>query len=161
MMTLTRKSDYALLALVHLYREGNRVCSAREIADAYEVPVPILMNILKRLCRAGMVASTRGARGGYRLALEARDITLYMVISAIEGPVGLFQCARRNGQVLASNCGRQPVCPMSSPARRVSERLRALLEEFTLEQMADEVAELRGNDGDEPEPAGVSRVSGS
>ncbi len=143
MLSLTRKSDYALVALTHLARSGDAVSSAREIADAYRIPLPILMNILKTLSRSGIVTSVRGARGGYRLALAAADVSLHMVIEAIEGPVHLFPCSQHSGGE-GSCCERQRWCPVTIPARKVSGRLQEFLEGVSLAEIAGEPAEKPG-----------------
>ncbi|MEW6250870.1 MAG: Rrf2 family transcriptional regulator, partial [Planctomycetota bacterium] len=62
MLTLTRKTEYALIAVCHLTRVGQKVVSARDIAEEHSVPLPLLMNVLKRLNRTGHVNSVRGAR---------------------------------------------------------------------------------------------------
>ena len=92
MLSLSKKSDYAFNALVHLARNPDRVSSAREISDLYDLPLPIITNILKTLTRAGLVTSTRGARGGYELASPAGEITLYDLLRATEGPYRFVRC---------------------------------------------------------------------
>lgn len=137
MLALTRKSDYALVALSHLARHNGNVSSAREISDIYRVPLPILMNILKTLTRHRMIESVRGARGGYRLALLPREITLQMVVHAMEGPVRLFPCASGSDGA-AGTCTQESWCPIAGPAKRVSGRLQEFLGGVTLEEIADE-----------------------
>jgi Rrf2 family protein len=137
MLALTRKSDYALVALTHLAQETGRVASAREIADLYRVPLPILMNILKTLAREGMISSVRGARGGYKLARNPRDISLRMVVRAIEGPVQLFQCASASKHDSPKECDQEHWCPITGPARAVNGRLQEFLEEVSLEELAE------------------------
>jgi len=138
MLALTRKSDYALVALSHLARCGERLSSAREIADNYRIPLPILMNILKTLSRHGMVASVRGARGGYRLGLEPRQISLHMVVQAMEGPVNLFACAHEGTHGMARGCDMAHWCPITASARVVSNRLESFLRGVTLAEIAAE-----------------------
>jgi Rrf2 family protein len=137
MLALTRKSDYALVALSHLARRNGSVSSAREIADIYHVPLPILMNILKTLTRHGMIESVRGAHGGYRLALVPREISLRMVVNAMEGPVRLFPCAS-SADGAAGACTQENWCPIAGPAKRVSGRLQEFLGGVTLEEIAEE-----------------------
>src|SRR5580765_7307117 len=62
MLTLTRKTDYALIALAFLAERGGRTASARQIAADRGLPVPILMNILKELHRCGILKSSRGTK---------------------------------------------------------------------------------------------------
>ena len=89
MLSLTRKTEYALIALSHLASEPNRLASARGIADIYRIPLPVLTNVLKTLNRCELIKSERGARGGYRLAQEPKDISLASLIRAVEGPIRL------------------------------------------------------------------------
>ena len=91
------------------------------------------MNVLKTLAKQGLVTSTRGAHGGYKLAREPEQITLKNVIEAIEGPVMLFQCSRgKRSPDSVKGCDRQDVCPISIPARKVANRMRDFLDGVTL-----------------------------
>jgi Rrf2 family cysteine metabolism transcriptional repressor len=85
-MKLTSQSEYALLALVFLARQSeSTVTPADKIAKAQEIPTKFLEQILIVLRRSGFVKSTKGMRGGYRLARAAKDITLAEVIRLFEG----------------------------------------------------------------------------
>lgn len=137
MLSLTRKSDYALVALTHLAQQPEALSSAREIADSYHIPLPILMNILKALSRQDMVTSVRGARGGYRLGLDPEQITLHMVVEAMEGPVHLFACAQ-DGDGGARGCEKTKWCPVSVSARTISQKLESFLKSVTLAEIAKE-----------------------
>src|SRR5690606_10453865 len=81
MLSLTRKTEYALIALFHLARESERVCTAREISARYHLPPALLMNVLKCLASGDLLLSTRGAKGGYRLALPPEAISLSAIIA--------------------------------------------------------------------------------
>lgn len=91
---LNRKTEYALVALARLAEQAakRQPVSAREIAEGYELPVPVMTNVMKALQRAGLIDSVRGAGGGYRLARDPQRITLGSVIESIEGPVHLTLC---------------------------------------------------------------------
>jgi Rrf2 family protein len=139
MLALTRKTEYALIALGHLARGARKVCSAREIADRYHMPLPVLVNILKALAHDGIVESVRGARGGYRLALDAVDISLKRMITALEGPVHLVPCtAAGPEQTIDSLCDIAHWCPVISPVRKVHELLAEFLERVTLAEIAED-----------------------
>ena len=87
-LSLTRKTDYALIAtgyLAHRRRAGLGPTSARTIAEAFDLPLPLLMNVLKALSQQGLVTSTRGAGGGYELAVEPAELDLLTVARAVEG----------------------------------------------------------------------------
>ncbi len=133
MLTLSRRCDYALIALTHLGRSPEDVSSAREIAHRYRVPLPLLMNILKQLTRQGIVSSVRGARGGYKLAQSAGDITMQRVLEAVDGPVRLVRCAdTAPGQ---ETCERVGLCPMRTTARKLHNRFSEFLDQVTLAEM--------------------------
>lgn len=92
--SLNRKTEYALVALARLaerWAEPEPIC-AREIAEVYELPVPVMTSVMKALQRAGLIDSVRGAGGGYMLAQTPQQITLAAVIESIEGPVHLTLC---------------------------------------------------------------------
>lgn len=81
MLSLSKKTDYALLALSHLTRIGTeRAASVREIAAQYDLPVELLAKILQKLAKAQLVVSTAGPTGGYRLARPAAEISIGAVI---------------------------------------------------------------------------------
>jgi Rrf2 family protein len=87
MLCLTRKTDYALIALSHLCERPGSIVSAREIAAAYDLPGALLMNILKTLQKRGILESIRGVRGGYRLVADLGRVSLYRFIESLEGKV--------------------------------------------------------------------------
>jgi len=136
-LALTKKTDYALIALCHLAGTSFRVVSAREMAEAHGVPLPILTNILKGLTRAGIVFSERGALGGYRLARPAESINLHELITAIEGPFQFVRCVSGESETGASSCELEQSCPIRSPAHKIRHRLIELLEAVSLSDLLD------------------------
>ncbi len=141
MFSLTKRTGYALVALSHLARlpEGE-LASAREIGERFGVPVPLLMNVLKRLAAAGYVASVRGVRGGYRLARPAVEISLADVVSAIEGPVALAECLADGDGRDGCRCQVLARCPLVGPLRKVHRRLQGVLADTTLAELAGQAA---------------------
>ncbi len=72
MLRLSKKADYALIAMKHLALRGDRgSSSAREIAELYDIPIELMAKVLQRLVRRGLLASHQGTRGGYQLARAA------------------------------------------------------------------------------------------
>ena len=87
-MRISAKTDYAVRAVVELAAAPDeRPVKSERIATAQEIPLRFLENILVQLRQAGIVASRRGAEGGYRLAQPAEAITVADVIRAIDGPL--------------------------------------------------------------------------
>lgn len=134
MLTLTRKTEYAMIAVCHLAHAGKKTVSARDIAEAHGMPLPLLMNVLKKLNRTGHVTSVRGAHGGYVLAVPPDEFTLEALIAAIEGPVHLVRCTNpdRNGR----RCTLPHPCPIQGAVREVHEKLRRFLAHVTVADLA-------------------------
>jgi Rrf2 family protein len=84
---VTAKADYAVRAVLELATADDGLVKGERIARAQNIPLKFLENILIDLRHAGIVHAQRGAEGGYRLARDARDVTLGDVIRAVEGPL--------------------------------------------------------------------------
>jgi Rrf2 family protein len=149
MLSLTRKTDYALIALAHMAQDPEGCCSAREIATRYRVPLPLLMNILKLLTRQGLAKSARGPHGGYTLSVPPGDITLYDVIRAVEGPVQLVQCVEHHHagppEGAGLRCGLIASCPVHSPIQLVHNKLVEFLSGVTLADVVQSAGCKRSN----------------
>lgn len=144
MLSLTRKSDYALVALSYLgqQRGQERAVSARRIADEYGLPLPVLMNVLKSLSHAGLITSTRGPQGGYALLEHPRKISILDVVHAIEGPVRVTMCSPDEGhpRVAGKSEACCPVagnCPVEGPIRRLNHQLQHFLATITLADLLE------------------------
>lgn len=135
MLSLTKKTEYALIAVSHLARQGpGKVVSARDIHEQHGVPLPLLMNVLKKLNHAGLVHSVRGARGGYSLARGPDRFSLTELIEAVEGPVQLVRCADLNKG--NRKCALTRACPIQRAVHRVHHRMRDFLNEVTIAEIA-------------------------
>lgn len=137
MLSMTKKSGYGLIALCYLadLEKGKRA-SARTIAEAYGIPVSLLMNVLKQLCAEGFVQSTRGAHGGYAITREPREMPLIDVMEALEGPVTLAACITNDSPEPANDaCDLLPNCPIAAPIYRVHQKIRNVLIDMTLEDI--------------------------
>ena len=86
-MRVSAKADYAIRAMVELAAAGDGPMKAERLAQAQEIPLKFLENILGDLRHAGIVRSQRGVEGGYWLARPAEEITVAEVIRAVEGPI--------------------------------------------------------------------------
>jgi Rrf2 family transcriptional regulator, cysteine metabolism repressor len=89
-MKISAKAEYACLAMLALARRRveDPPVRIREIAEEEEIPERYLVQILLQLKGAGLVESTRGASGGYRLSRPPQRISIHEVLTAIDGPVG-------------------------------------------------------------------------
>lgn len=86
MLCLSKKTEYALTALAYLAERSHRVSSAREIAEAHDLPLPLLMKILKCLQHHEILTSERGVRGGYRVVADLDVTTLFDLVAVMECP---------------------------------------------------------------------------
>lgn len=131
-MRLTAKSEYGLLALIDLATswEAGPV-SARDIAKNRDIPPAFLEQLLATLRREGLVTSMRGARGGFALARNPREITALDIVEALEGPLAPTVCDSQ------SVCGREGACAAEPVWTRVSTALRAVLADFDLASLAE------------------------
>ncbi|MFQ5806698.1 MAG: RrF2 family transcriptional regulator [Phycisphaerae bacterium] len=134
MLTLTKKTEYALIATCHLARVGQRVVSARDMAHLYGVRLPLLMNVLKTLNQQGILRSVRGARGGYTLAIGPKSITLSRLVEAVEGPPRLVKCALP--QPDDPPCELEKTCPVGPPMGRVHRLFREFLKSVAVADVA-------------------------
>ena len=91
MLKLTKKADYGLISLRHL-ATGRSSASAKEMSEAYRIPLPLLSKVLQKLVKAGLLLSEQGTNGGYRLAKDPHDISALDVIRTLDGPIILTQC---------------------------------------------------------------------
>lgn len=83
MVRFGKAADYALLALMFLVEHGATVASARQMAEALRLPLPLLSKILKSLHHNGLLQSTRGSRGGYRIAVDLRQVSLQQLLGML------------------------------------------------------------------------------
>lgn len=135
MLALTKKTDYAIIALSEMARRHGEIVNAREIAKRFGLPAALLIKVLKMLAQGEFVRSIRGAKGGYTLALPADRITLASIIATIEGPAKFVQCAT-DPEPGESPCELAKSCPVTRPMRRVHDRLTELLNQVTLAELA-------------------------
>jgi FeS assembly SUF system regulator len=139
MLSLTKKTDYALVALTCLAqraKEGKPPVSARKLADEHGLPFALVANILKELHQAKIVNSSRGQQGGYSLALDASQISLSEVIVAMEGPIRVAECGD-DLPVLGQGCQIACKCPIREPIRRLNQRIQGFFRSVTLADLLD------------------------
>lgn len=107
-MQITRQADYAIRAVLYLSKIGNgQRASTSQIAQEQHIPPSFLAKIVSQLSVAGLLQTSRGARGGVSLARAPKDITLLEVIEAIDGPILLNECVADE-----ANCTFSEDCPL-------------------------------------------------
>ena len=132
MLRLSKKTDYALIALKDLAASPHGTSSsAREIAARYKIPVELMAKVLQRLAKRGLLASHHGKRGGYHLARPASLISVADVIQALDGPVMVTACSD-----IDESCDQYSTCNVRDPLWRLKDRIVRTLAEFTIDELA-------------------------
>ena len=131
-MRVSAKADYAIRATVELAAAGDGPTKGERIAQAQSIPPNFLENIFTDLRNAGIVASRRGAEGGYWLARPAAEISLADVIRAVDGPLANVRGVRSE-QVEYVGSAKQ----LRDVWVAVRASLRGVLENVTLADLAD------------------------
>jgi len=136
MLRLSKKADYALIAMKHLALRGETgSSSAREIAELYAIPIELMAKVLQKLVRRGLLASHQGTRGGYQLARVPGQISVADVIQAIDGPVTVTACSTEDD----GQCEQFAKCNVRDPLWKVRQRILSALGECTIADLAADV----------------------
>ncbi len=141
MLKLTKRTDYGMMAMRYLaeHADEGRAHSARDIADAYSIPLSVLAKTLQTLARAELVASQYGAMGGYALARPAHTISTLDVITAFDGPPVITSCTTIHG-----NCEMASHCKVKEPLRRVNDGIRTLLTSISIADLTESTTHSHG-----------------
>jgi len=132
MFTLSKRTDYGLMALAYLAeQEEGEAVNAKTIAAHYCIPSELLAKTMQILARSGIVESRNGPKGGYVLSRRPESITVAEVIRAIEGPIAMAIC--QVGE--ATDCDQYERCPIFRPMERIQRKVTDLLEGMTLPDM--------------------------
>src|ERR687892_1172520 len=136
MLRLSKKADYALMAMKHLAtRPDAASASAREIAEQYDIPVELMAKVLQQLARRNLLTSHQGTRGGYRLARGSSAISVADIIQAIDGPLTVTACSTE-----AENCGQYAKCSVRDPLWKIKDRILSALATCSLQEIAADPA---------------------
>lgn len=132
MLKLSKKTDYALMAIQYMASQGTvRIANTKEIAEEYKIPVELLAKVLQKLGKKGLISSQNGPKGGYALAKPPDAISVLAVIQAIEGPVGITECYHSED----SHCVQMARCNIRNPIRNIQNSIYGLLESMSIEDM--------------------------
>lgn len=132
MLRISKMTDYAVVLATHLAgTEGSH--AARDLALYTHIPEPTASKVLKKLARAGVVSSHRGAKGGYALARAPQQIGIHEVIQAIEGPIAVTECSDETNE---SSCEYETNCGVRANWQRINLAVQSALSSITLADMA-------------------------
>jgi Rrf2 family protein len=133
-LRISSRCEYGLRAMIYLARAGRTdPVPLTEIAHREEMPTAFLERVLARLREGGLVASTRGASGGYRLSRPAEAISVADIVTAIEGPLSLVGCLPDEG-----GCARAGSCASQRVWRRLDDAINGALGAISLDELSVE-----------------------
>ena len=131
-MQITRSGEYGLKGLLFLARQpSEKLVLVSEISKLQNIPETFLAKIFQRLSKAGVLRSSRGSKGGFSLGKPAASITMRAVIEAIDGPIVLNRCLRREGE-----CKEDEICPIYQVWSKAQQQLLEILDHTTMEDLA-------------------------
>jgi FeS assembly SUF system regulator len=130
MLRVTKLTDYATVLMTALAEAPARVHSAAELAERSRLEPTTVARVLKPLAHAGLVESFRGATGGYRLARGPAAISLFEIVEAMEGRLGMTECSGEH-----SNCEHEAHCGVQGPWRRINDVIAEALRGMSLAEM--------------------------
>jgi Rrf2 family protein len=151
-MLFSTKAEYGVRLMVELGRApGSAPVSLSAVAEAERLPLSYLEHLVAKLRKAGLVTSTRGAHGGYRLAMPADEITLDVVVEALEGQIAPMECFHESpeGKVLCSHETDDHGCATRLLWMRVQGGVTKALAGTTLAELVD-----FSSDEEKPAPVG-------
>lgn len=137
MLKFNRKVEYALISLLYLSKKGSAgLTSTRELAELFSIPGEILGKVLQQLAQKDIISSVRGVKGGYTLEKPLQKITIHEVISAVERPVALVDCADELCECAQSSC-----CNIKNPMLILQEKMAQFFDKLTLKDLKEEQEE--------------------
>lgn len=137
MLRISKLTDYGTVIMVCLARRIAECRSARDVANETHLALPTVSKLLKRLTASGLLQSTRGTSGGYRLQRPASAISVADIIYALDEQRGLTECSTTSGV-----CALNQICHIQDNWRAISAAVESALESVSLDVLAMPVMPL-------------------
>ena len=126
MLKLTRKLEYALIALRYMQDKRDTFISAKEIADMYLIPQELLAKILQQMAKLYYIKAAQGPKGGYRIRKGLTEISLTQFVEEIEGPFGMVDCS------ISSDCLQLSNCNIRMPINKINDNIRSIFNDISI-----------------------------
>jgi len=131
-MQITQAMEYAVHGLTFLAsRPEGEVVLASEVAREVDVSPSYMSKVFQQLAKAGLLVSHRGAKGGFSLAADPKEITLLEVMEAVEGKLAISPCLLER-----ATCPQEKTCPLKPVLKELQENMTSFLSQRTLAQLA-------------------------
>lgn len=139
-MRITNATEYAIRAILKMAMEPEKVYTATELFIDIDAPHKFLSKILQKLAQKKILISSRGIKGGFKIKTPLDTLTLYDIIEAIDGPVGLNKCL-----IDGYECSREKYCPVHVVWEEAQQELKKILMKKTIKNLIDEYKEIVKN----------------
>jgi len=134
MLRISKKTEYAIIALVDMAGNGgNQLVTAKDLSERYNIPRDILGKVLQSLAKKNLIESHQGVKGGYQLLVPLVEININKVITAVDGPIQLVDCAVDD----ACHCGQIDYCNIKNPMEFIQHELNRFFDNITLQDFKD------------------------
>lgn len=134
MKLITKNTDYAIRALLHLAQNGDGYVSSREISREETIPLPYLRRILQRLRKEKLITAREGANGGVKILQTPREIRISRLIEIFQGDLALLDCVFRK-----NICSNVKTCPLRKRIQKIENDVVKELEYVTIESLLDDL----------------------
>ena len=135
MIKISRLADYAVVILATMSKTPAELMTAAALSARTSLPEPTVAKVLKLLSKDGLLASVRGASGGYKLSRTADELSVASIVMAVDGPIALTACVEGHN---SGECGYQKCCPVKGRWDHVNSAILSALTNVTLADMAQE-----------------------
>lgn len=134
MFRLSKKIEYAILALQYIAGKQSELVTAKEISEKLGIPYEFLSKALQTLMKKGIVESWQGTKGGYLLSKGAEDISVGEVIRALEDNPVIVECISNHSD---EQCERMDICTIKNPMAKIQHQINSIFEKTSIAQLAD------------------------
>ncbi|MEO8446816.1 MAG: Rrf2 family transcriptional regulator [bacterium] len=129
MIRISKKVEYALMALKFITNSDHKLVTAREISNNNNIPYDLLSKILQKLKSENILESNQGTNGGYFMKKRPEDIPLYNLMSAIDGDIAIAECLNDNAE---KDCTMLDTCLIKSPITKLQKEVEELFKRKTI-----------------------------
>ncbi len=153
MIRLTRLADYAVLLMTHMghewERDSGKLHNAASLSGDTHIPAPTVAKLLGVMSRGGLLTSTRGQSGGYKLARAPIAISVADIVSVVDGPIALTECIEDG----PGECSIESLCGVRSAWQKINNAIRVALDDITLAELCADQAAMFDTPLSNPAPA--------
>ena len=141
MLRLTKKVEYALIALLHMSeKRNNELTTAKELSRYYHIPQELMGKVLQQLSKRNFIHSVQGVKGGYRLEKPLEKVKISHVVNIVDGPIKIVDCVNHNEKC---NCQQISFCNIKDPMGIIQHKLEYFFNTLTLKDLRQELVGVK------------------